>query len=98
MLRRLAHGLEQVPLSRRVLELDSLDAAQVVQVAGPLVVGRRRRKLALAHQLVRLVVQGVVEVVAEQAVQDDRLALVVALERARPEAAVEKTVSKRKTI
>jgi hypothetical protein len=39
-----------------------------------------------------------VEVVAEQAVQDDRLALVVALERARPEAAVEKTVSKRKTI
>ena len=89
MLRSLAHGLEQVALGRRVLKLDSLDAAKIVQVAGPFVVGRRCRELALADQLVSLVIQSVVEIVTQEAVQDDGLAFVVALQRACTQATVE---------
>ena len=67
----------------RVFELQRLDAARVVQEAGELAVRRAVGERRLREQLVGLVEEAVVEVVAQQRVQEHRLAGGVVVEARR---------------
>jgi hypothetical protein len=75
--------LEQAAVGVRVLELQRLDAARVVQEARELAVRRAVGERRLREQLVGLVEQAVVEVVAQQRVQEHRLAGGVVVEARR---------------
>mmetsp|Transcript_1348 Transcript_1348/g.3885 ORF Transcript_1348/g.3885 Transcript_1348/m.3885 type:complete len:581 (-) Transcript_1348:183-1925(-) len=80
---RLALRLEQAAMRLRVLELHSLDAAEVVEVARELVVRRALGYTRLGYHLVRLVVELVLQEVAEQQVEEHRLAQRVVVQRRR---------------
>ena len=60
-------------MSLGVGQLDGLDPAQVVVVSSPLAVARLLREGGLEDQLVRLVVEVVVEIVPQQTVDEDGL-------------------------
>ena len=61
----------------RVVQLGGLDPAQVVEVARPLVVGRRLGEHRLGDQLVGLLVQVTVQVGSQKAVDKNSLTFVV---------------------
>lgn len=75
MLRGLSNGLQKVLVGCRVFQLNSLDTAEIVEVAGPLVVARQLGENRLGHQLVCLVVQMIMEIIAQQAVDQHGLTL-----------------------
>ena len=62
-------------MSLGVGQLDGLDPAQVVVVSSPLAVARLLREGGLEDQLVRLVVEVVVEIVPQQTVDQNSLEL-----------------------
>mmetsp|Transcript_213 Transcript_213/g.527 ORF Transcript_213/g.527 Transcript_213/m.527 type:complete len:387 (-) Transcript_213:451-1611(-) len=72
-LRRLALRLLEAPVRLRILELHSLDPAQVVQVTRELVVRSRFRHGCLCDQLISLVIKRVRNVVAQEQVEENHL-------------------------
>eukprot|EP00047_Mylnosiga_fluctuans_P002997 m.226921 g.226921 ORF g.226921 m.226921 type:complete len:324 (+) comp11502_c0_seq1:36-1007(+) len=74
---RLAGGLQQVAVRCRVLELDCIDAAQIVEVASRLAVCCVLREGCLGNQQVCLLDEVVVQVVAEKRVGQRHLAELV---------------------
>ena len=89
VLRSLPCRLEKVLVSLCVVQLEGLDPPQVVVVPCPLVVACLLREGGLEHQLVCLVVKVVVQVVPQQAVDQNRLALKVIPQGRSAEAGVE---------
>ena len=75
VLRSLPCRLQKVLVSLCVVQLEGLDPPQVVIVPCPLVVACLLREGGLEHQLVRLVVQVVVQIVPQQTVDQDGLGL-----------------------
>mmetsp|Transcript_2821 Transcript_2821/g.5501 ORF Transcript_2821/g.5501 Transcript_2821/m.5501 type:complete len:260 (+) Transcript_2821:510-1289(+) len=71
-LRRLTRRLQQAAVRVRVLELQRLDAALVVEEASELAVGRELGEARLGEQLVCLVDHLVVQVVAQQQIEQLR--------------------------
>lgn len=78
------NGLPQVGMRLGVIELDGFDPAKIIVITGKLGVARRCWERSLRHQLVGLVVQTVVKVVAEQSVDKRCLRLVIVTERGCP--------------
>ena len=88
-----ARGLQQMLVRLRILQLCRLDPAQVVLEAGDVVVVHRLRERQLPHQLLRLVVQIVLDVAAEQRVDQRGLALFVLAQSGRTETWKKKTTN-----
>jgi predicted GNAT family N-acyltransferase len=80
VLRGLPNGLQKVLVRCRILQLNGLDATQIVEVTGPLVVASQLRENRLGHQLVCLVIQMVVQIVAQQTVDQHSLTFGVVAE------------------
>ena len=55
---RLPHGLDQMFMGLRVVQLDGLDSAQIIQVTGPFAVAHLLRKGLFEHQFIRLIKYG----------------------------------------
>ena len=81
-------GLQKVLVSLSVIQLEGLDPSQVVVVPRPLVVAGLLGEGGLEDQLVSLVVQVVVKVVPQQAVDQDSLAFEVVPQCCRTEASM----------
>lgn len=82
--RRTANSLLQVCVGSTVVELDGPDAAKEVVVASILRITRRSRESGLQDKLVGLVVEVVVEIVAEKTVDEGCLSLVIVTKRSSP--------------
>ena len=76
VLRSFPPGLEEMAVGLRVGQLDGLDPAEVVVVPGPLAVARLLGEGGLKHELVRLIVEVVVEIVPQQAVDENGLRII----------------------
>lgn len=76
-----ADRLLQIGVRRSVVELHSLDAAKIVVIAGILRVGSRSREIRFRDELVGLVVKAVMEVIAEKAIDEGSLGLIVMTKR-----------------
>jgi hypothetical protein len=90
--RRAPDRLLEVVVGLGVVELDGADPAEVVEVAGELGVAGRLGEGRLGDELVGLVEQVVVEVVAQQQVDERRLEVLVVPERRRPVGGEQKSV------
>lgn len=81
VLRCFTHSLQDTLMTLRILELDRLDPAKVVHVSSQLIVGGVLRERGLGDQLVRLVVQVVVKVIAQEEVDQRRLGIIIPAQR-----------------
>merc|ERR1719234_1238976 len=81
--------LEKVLVSLSVIQLEGLDPSKVVVVPCPLIVAGLLREGRLENQLVRLVVQVVVEVVPQKTVDENGLTLKIVSQGCSPQTSVE---------
>lgn len=68
MLRSFSEGLQKILVRFSVLQLNGLDSAKVEEVTSPFVVRCVQRECRLADELLSLVVQVVVQIASQQAV------------------------------
>lgn len=77
-------GLLKVRVRSGVIQLDSLDATNVVVVTSPLGIHSGCGECGLGYEFIRLVVKGVVEVRAKETVDEGSVGFIIMAKRGRP--------------